>query len=570
MADIPREAHKRMHNLIAALREDRQPWWQFWRDLARYITPRRYISLESEREHQAYTSTDTANVRTGNRRAATLKNPDILDSTGTLAARTLAAGMMNGITSPSRPWFRLTIPGLPPTGPAREWLDIVQETMLEAMGRSNFYNAMGTVYTDLSTFGTAAMMVYEDFDDVFRCYNYALGEYYLEQDNRQIVRRFAREFYWRADQMVREFGLDNVSQNVRDAFLANEGRRQHEYKIVHLIEPNDVFEEDLGVPRIFQFREVFWEAGQTDGKVLRVRGFRDWPAVCPRWDIVGNDSYGTGPSADALPDIRQLQHMAKRKAQGMDKLISPPVVADIQLQGRPAALMPNGITYVSGSSSVGVKPLYTVQPPLQEINIDIARLQERIREVFHNDLFRMISNIDVGRTTATEIDARREEKLVLLGPVLERFENEALDPVVKRIFSIMQRRALFPPPPPELDGLIIDVEYVSLLQDAQRAVGAIPMERFAAFVGNLGGAVPDVMEVPDWQSLVSDYGTKIGVAAKHINSPEVIAQRRQAREALQAIQAAGQAAQPAAEAAKTASETSTEGQNLLTQLLGGQ
>jgi hypothetical protein len=38
-----------------------------------------------------------------------------------------------------------------------------------------------------------------------------------------------------------------------------------------------------------------------------------------------------------------------------------------------------------------------------------------------------------------EIIERKGEKLIQLGPVLERFENEALDPAIERCFNIMLR-----------------------------------------------------------------------------------------------------------------------------------
>ena len=58
---------------IKALQTDRLPWWNHWRELADLYLPRRYVFLMSPSE----------------RRSAT-KNSKILDSTGTLAARTLA------------------------------------------------------------------------------------------------------------------------------------------------------------------------------------------------------------------------------------------------------------------------------------------------------------------------------------------------------------------------------------------------------------------------------------------------------------------------------------------------
>lgn len=544
---------------------ERRPWMDHWRQLADNILPRRYIWLVPEQERG---------------RAISFANPVIIDGTPTVAARTLAAGMMNGITSPARPWFRLSAPAFRDNVRVRRWLDTAQEDMLYAISESNFYNAMAVQYLDLSVFQTSAMMIYEDVEDVFRCYNYAIGEYAFAQDNRHSVTRFAREFSWRVEQIVSEFGLENCSDWVRRQWERGAEGYNQRREICHMIEPNGPPYPDMGVPQGMAFREIYWErAGGAQGgndtpslleregvtwdgarpaNVLRIRGFHEWPGSCPRWEVVGNDAYGAGPSFDALPDIKQLQHMAKRKLQSLDYMISPPVVADIQLQHRPTALLPRGITYVAGANNVGVKPIYTVNPPFREISEEIARLQARIQEYYHNDLFRMISNLDTVRS-ATEIDARREEKLVLLGPVLDRFQSEALDPAIRRIFSIMLRNGLFQPIPPELEDANAQIAYTSVLADAQRAVAAAPLERFVAFVGNLAGAVPEALAVPNWPALIRDYGKAVGVSDRNVKTEEEVAQEIEQAKAAQAMQQGAEMLPQAAQGAKLLSETPVGG-----------
>jgi len=92
---------------------ERSSFTAHWRDLSDYILPRR----------SRFTLSD---VNRGER-----KNKNIIDSTATLAARTLRSGMMAGITSPARPWFRLTTPDpeMAEFGPVRGWLDQVQNRM---------------------------------------------------------------------------------------------------------------------------------------------------------------------------------------------------------------------------------------------------------------------------------------------------------------------------------------------------------------------------------------------------------------------------------------------------------
>lgn len=540
---------RRLQSVIAELRNDRYPFWTLWREVADYYLPKRYVWLQSDKE---------ARVRKA-------KNPYILDSTGTTAARILASGMMNGITSPSRPWFRLRIPGFDQEGDAiAAWADEVVRRMLFIMSESNFYNAMAVLYLDLVVFGSAAMLIYEDDETVIRCYNPALGEFYFAQNYRLGVDTFAREFKQSVKQLVTRFGKENVPEMIRQKWMKGGADCLHMYDVTHLIEPNW---GDGGVAKKFPVKETYWLTANNEGTVLSQAGFNELPGIFPRWELTANDSYGTSPAMDALPDVIQLQQETKRKAQGLDKMVNPPIIADIQLQHRPTALMPNGITYIAGQNSFGAKPLYQVQAPLQEMTEDIREVQLRIRETFHNNLFNMISQLDTVRS-ATEIDARREEKLVLLGSVLERFENEALDPAINRIFSIMWRQDMLPDPPPGFDMAEMEIQYVSILSTAQRAVSAAPTERWLGLIGNMAQIAPEVTRIPNWEELVRNYGAAIGVQARDMRTRDDVQAEREAAAAEQEATAAAQAGMAGAEGAKLLSETDVGGgANALQQLL---
>lgn len=537
---IKDEDHKRMLQVIAELRNDRLPFWTLWRELADFYLPKRYVWLQSAKEQ----------------RIRSAKNPYILDSTGTMAARTLASGMMNGITSPSRPWFRLRVPGHDDDGgPIAQWADEVSRRMMVVMSESNFYNSMAVLYLDLVIFGSASNLIYEDEEDIIRCYNPALGEFYLGQSHRLAVDTFAREFTQTVKQLCTRFGEENLSETSRSKYKRGGADALHCVEVTHLIEPNL---GESSVPKKFAYRETYWETGARSGEVLAQRGFNELPGVFPRWELTANDSYGTSPAMDALPDVIQLQLETKRKAQGLDKMINPPIVADVQLEHRPTALMPNGITYIAGANNVGAKPLYQISAPIQELTADIRDVQVRIREAFHNDLFNMISQLDTVRS-ATEIDARREEKLVLLGSVLERFENEALDPAINRIFSIMQRADLLPDAPPQIHGAELQIQYVSILSTAQRALAVAPMERWLQVIAQIAPVNPDALLVPKWDDLIRDYGQAVGVEAKNINTLDEISALKQAKAQAEQAQQAAQMAPDLAKGAQALSQTDVGG-----------
>lgn len=552
MYQIAQEEHTKLKAMLATLELDRQSWWSIWRELADYYLPRRYVSLMSPQE----------------RKQNLLRNPNILDGTGTAAARTLASGMMNGITSPTRPWFKLRIKGRGEdlSNAARKWLDSTEREMMLIMAESNFYNALAVMYLDLVIFGTAAMIIYEDYESIIRCYNPAMGEYYVAQSHRLQVNQFARQISLKSGQLADWFGKENLSDQTRAMVERGGADLQRDINIVHMILPRSY--ANKFIPKKFPYYECYWEQSAPLGKMLGMRGFNEFPVIAPRWELAANDSYGSCPAMDAFGDVVQLQFETKKKAQGLDKMVDPPVIADAILEHRRMSLLPRGVTYVANPNGVGVKPAYTVTPPIQELAMDIRDVQGRIRETFHNDLFRMISQLDTVRS-ATEIDARREEKLVLLGPVLERFETEGLDPAINRIYAIGNRAGRFAPPPEEIAGGELEIQYVSILASAQRAVGTVAVERWLALIGELAGAKPEVLTIPDFDELVRGYGRDLGVPAAYVRDPEQTAKDQAAMQEMAATDAALQQGSAAVKGAETLSKTDVGGgANALQRLLG--
>lgn len=545
------------------MRDDRLPWWNIWRDLADFYLPKRYVWLLSDKE----------------RKRSNFTNPAIIDGTGTQAARILAAGLMNGIASPSRPWFKLKFKDWTDDldYDARIWLDECERRLRYALGASNFYNTLAVYFLDLSVFGTAAFSIFEDPDKVFHFQNHALGEFYVEVDGRGKVCSFAREFTLNIYQQITEFGEENCSQSVKEAWNEKGSRLRELHTIRHLVEPN--YDDGSNVvAKSFAWRELYWDLTDSDPlpgnkhRLLRARGYNEMPTVVTRWEVSANDAYGTSPGMDALGDVKQLQHESRRKAQGVDKMVSPPMLADIQLQNQPLALLPNGITYVPRlDANSGARPAYQVTLPLGEVTADINQIQQRISNIFYNFLFNKVMNLATVRS-AREIDSIESERLVLLGAVLERFENEGLDPTLERCFSIMMRRKLLPPPPPSVAqrGAEIEVEYVSILAAAQSAAGTASTERFLQLAGSISSVWPEVREVPEIVDLAIDYARDIGVPAKNIRSKKAIADIVNAANQQQQTQQTIDQAEQLAGGAKVASETDVGGgMNLLQTMLGG-
>lgn len=543
---------------ILGMRVNRYSWWTHWRELADYELPRRYRWLV------------TPNMQS---RGSPI-NGHILDSTGCLASRYLAAGLMTGCTNPTRTWFKLKINEFDSTetNPVSLWLYACEQLLMRIFHESNFYNSIAILYYDLVVFGTAVMLIYEDFENVILCFNPCLGEFYLENNAANSPAVFGREFTYTIQQAVEEFGVENCSADVQQAYYEGGPNLSREIIIAHLIEPNDSG-TNYGISSKFAYRELYWQWGgsassqsnSTTFGFLRKRGFNEDPAIPVRWDLVSNDAYGRSPGMDALPDIKQLQLEVRRKAQAIDKLVNPPMVADIQLKNQPASLLPGGVTYIAGLMSApggkqGFAPVYTVQPPVKEISEDLNEVRQRIKETFYVPLFQTISQFETrSNVSATEIDARRAESLVMLGPVLERLQTELLSPVIERTFAIAARAGILPPAPPEIAGQHIKIEYSSMLAQAQSATAASGIERIFALLGNLAGIDPAVTDNVDIDYGLDKISSLLGNDPKLIRSPDELMQIRQQRQQQQAAQQQAEMAEKLSKGAKTLSETDVGG-----------
>ena len=551
--------HRYVTGRLLTLRVNRYSWWTHWRELADYFLPRRYKWIITA--NQQYRGSPI--------------NQHIIDDSGTFAARNLAAGLLSGKCSPTRDWLKLIINNTDDTitTPTSLWLAECKRLMYLVFAESNFYPSIATFLYDLVIFGTAVMLIYEDFHNVINCYNPCAGEYYVDINGKFRPCILYREFTMTIDAVVGEFGYDACCAATRQAYDLPDGSgRSREIIVAHGIEPNDDG-KNFGIPSSFAYRECYWEWGgstspqsgqQMPPAFLRKRGYHEQPNIIGRWDLVSNDPYGRSPAMDALGDQKQLQLETRRKAQAIDKMVNPPLVADIQLKNQPASLLPGGMTYITGMTANGGKPgiasIYDTKVPINEITEDLAEIRDRISKVFFNDLFRTISQYETrSNVTATEIDARRAEAMIMIGPVLERLDNEVLKPIIERTWGIMSRAGIFPPAPQEIRGQELNIKFVSMLAQAQEATEAGSIERLFGIAGHLVGVVPEAMDNIDVDFGLDKYASLLKIDPRIIRSPEQLMSIRQKRE--QQNQQAQQAeiAEKLSAGAKTLSETDVGG-----------
>ncbi len=520
-----------------ALWTERSSWDTHWQDIATYQMPRagRFIETDVNRGHR--------------------KHNNIHDNTAIFAHRTLASGMMSGMTSPARPWFRLGLQDkdLMEYAPVRDWLFQVAELMRAVFYASNTYNSLHQCYEELGAFGTWADFVQPDFNNVIHHYPMTIGEYALSTNDKGTVDTVCRQLQMTVGQMVKQFGKDKCSTAVRN--LHDRGTLDAWIPIIHLVQPRADRDTTKRDGKNMAWMSCYFEPASDSLEYLSESGFKRFPALCPRWVVTGNDIYGRSPGMDCLGDVRQLQHEQLRKGQAIDYQVNPPLQIPTQYKDQAAKRLPGGVMYVdSAGPGGGVRSAFDVNLRLDYLLADIQDTRERIRGAYYADLFLMMANDRRSGTTATEIAERHEEKLLMLGPVLERLHNELLSPLIDITFDRMADAGILPPAPPEIEGTELNIEFVSTLAQAQRAVAAAGSDRLLGTVNTLVQVWPEVRHKINAMQVIDDYANLFGVNPKMV-VPDEQAQAAAAAEA-QAAQAAqqGMAAAQAVDSAKTASE----------------
>lgn len=564
-----------LESRLVTLRMWRNSWWfQNYSDLATYLEPRRSIWLT-----QSTGGLPSPNNMTRGRQI----NNSIVDPTGTYAVRVCSSGMMSGLASPSRPWFKITpsIKGVQIDSDGRKWIDEVEDRIYTVLAGSNFYNSFAQECEDLVVFGTAPVIIYEDEKDLIRCYNPAVGEYYLSSGATLRVDGLYRSFVMTIAQIVDFFGIENCTQEIQKLWEQKGSALDTERIVAHSIEPNfGISGTDAGkIPGKYTWREVYWLYGAGSEKPLSMRGFVEQPFTAARWATQSNDAYGRSVGMDCIGDVIQLQVETLRKAEAIEKMVRPPLVADMQLKNQPSSILPGHVTYVQNlGAQTGMRPIYNVNPQINEMMQDISAIQDRIKKGFFNDVILMLSSQPGDRRTAYEVAQLMQERLQVLGPVIENIITESLKPKLKRIFGIMQRKNMLPPMPESMNGIPIDIEFISMLALAQKSAATGGLERLVGIIGNMVAVYPEIKDNLNSDEFIKVMSSLLDNPQSILRSPDEVEQIRQAQaKAMQQAQAEQQmhegvaTAKVGADAANVLANTEVGGgASALSQLFGGQ
>lgn len=495
------------------------------------------------------------------------------------SAQVFSAGIMSGLTPPSRQWFKFAFsnPDLNKDVGATKVLDQRQEIMQAVLAGSNFYNSVHSCYLELP-FGQAPLAIFPDSKTGVRFQPLTIGTYALEVGGDGTVQRLLRRYRLTLEQIVESFGQDALPYRYKAQFDQNRFDNK-KYTVYWLVEPNRDREPGKIGRLNMPYRSMYWMKGSNDNEWLYVGGFEEFPVPVARYIVTGMDAYGKGPGWFAEGDVNALQVMKKDQLLGIEMGVKPPVTVthDVMNYGG-VNMYPGGMTKMSDANSA-VRPLFQVGLDIDHVSAEITLTKDDIKRAYAADLFLMLDNIDNGQMTAREIIERQQEKLQQLGPVVQRLQDEFLNRILERVYNILDRSGIFPPIPDDvmelLSGQEMRIDYVSPLAQAQKISGLVNIEQAVSFTLQIAQAWPDAVKVIDPLATVEKYMELLGAPAAMRRSEEEVQQMIQAeQEAMQQAQQEQQAMQMAqalpgiTQAAKNATEAANDGNPALADWLG--
>lgn len=552
---------------VSVMKNKRTTYEKRWKSIRDYQLP--FLGVFS----------DTADETDRGRR----RDTEIANGVAWLSNQAFAAGVMSGLTPPSRQWFKFGFSdGTEGDVEAEQVLDERQAILEAFLHRSNFYNSIHTIYMELP-FGQAPLGVFSSPQTGIRFQPYTIGTYYLGANGSGQINTFARRIQMTAAQIVEQFGADNLPQSIRDALKNKSAKFSKEFNVWWLVRPNDKRISGQIGSKNMPFQSLYWVEGQEEtenGGFLHVGGFHEFPVLTARYQVTDIDAYGKGPGWYAEGDAKALQKMKKDFLIACDMLVKPPMKGPSTLMNTGINMIPGGVTYVNETTASNtVTPLFQIQSNPTFLAEEIIRTEQDIKRIYSADLFLMLDQVNTPQMTAREVMERQQEKLQQLGPVVERLQDEFLSPIIERAYNILERMGAFPPISDDLlmrmQDKEIKIEYISPLAQAQKMSGLVNIEQALSFVGQMVQLYPEVRNMVDPLGTTRRYFELLGAPAS-MQRPEeevqaIMKQEQQAMQEQQQMQAQQQMAQtaaPAAQAAKNLTEAANDGNPALTQLLG--
>lgn len=473
----------------------------------------------------------------------------LYDSTALDACELLSASMHGTLTSAHMRWFFLELddPALNAIQNVKEWTEEVSLRMNNEFNRSNFHSEVQEFYTELVGFGTGLLLLEEKpkIKGQFGGLQFTaigISKYCLAEGPDGLVNTVFHAFPMSNLSIIEEWGEANVPIEI-----VQSEKPEDMQEVIHCVYPSN---NKGPLAKKWTSNHIL-----TKGKfLLSSEGFYDFPFMATRWSKNADETYGRGPTDNAMPDVRSLNKIVELELKAMAKVVDPPmynVGGDVIGAAR---LVPAGMTTVRSKDAIG--PILT-GIDFKVSNLKKEELRTSIKSVYKIDQLQLPSGGP--QMTATETNVRYELMQRILGPTLGRLEIEFAKPLIDRTFNLMWRANALPDLPPELQAaasqrpINLRIRYEGPLARAQKASDVQSIGQFNGMLEPLAKAKPEIMDVIDFDEMVRKLADELGIPASIVRDSKAVEILRQAQQQkMQEAQQGQQQAQMADSAGKAA------------------
>jgi hypothetical protein len=460
------------------------------------------------------------------------KRADLLDSTGTDAARLLASSIHSGLTPANSVWFGLDVGD--ESDDEKRWLDHAAEQMWEAIHGSNYDSAKPECLLDMTACGWFVLYVDEDKEAgklTFTQWPIAQCRVAASKPGGQVDTVF-RRYKLTAEQAYNEFG-DDVSQDIKDALKE---KPDTAFEFLWCIYPRA---DHMPGGRMAKRLPVASIHVEVDTKrTVRESGYHEMPCIVPRWLQLASSPYAVGPVSAALPTIRQLNELLRMETIALSRAASGVYVAEDDGVLNPRAVKVRGGSVIVANSVDSIKAL----PSGADFNVTFSKSEEMRREIRRLMMADQLQPQDGPAMTATEVHVRVAMIRQIMGPLYGRFQSEDQGPTIDRVFGLMYRRGrpeaggepgdvALDDPPASLAGQKFRVRYQSPLARSQKLEDVASIERLAQMAGMFAQVgKPEALDLLDADESMRIASDGLGAPGKALKGKKDVDAYRKARQ----------------------------------------
>lgn len=506
------------------LNSDNANWQSYYQELADFCLPRK------------------GNIMSLRTRGEKLKMNHLYDATAIISLKIMSAGFHSNLTNPSSKWFNLRTRDirLMKLHEVMMWFKEVEDIMYGTINSSNFDTTMQEFYLGAGCFGTGAILTLEDPKEKVRFTEIPIEQIVMEEDAYGRVNRMYRKFFYTVQQAYDLWGEkagEAVTGKVKDKPNAR-------LEFIHYVGPRDKYisgkRDGINMP----FMSMWIEKSKKH--LIGQGGFLEFPYSVGRFYKDTNDVMGFSPAMDALPWIKLVNAQSKTMLRASMKAADPALILPRRGFVLPLNANPSATNYHDSkvtADAIKQMPTSANIPITLEV---IKQVKTDIEKAFFVPLFQALSAV-TKQMTVPEVQRRIAENMILLGPVVGRFTQEVLDPIISRVFNILWRNSEIPEPPTVLTGQEMDIVYISPLAKAQRESEIYSIEAFLTDVSAIAQAKPGCLDKINEDNAVDVIAKVRGIDPSLIRSDSEIQAIRQQRAEEQAKLAQMQATQAGAD-----------------------